>query len=187
MWGSGAEGSVGDFRLEECGELAQRLLPAEVTGLDGNEIGDVLLNHRHLGSDGNGLQRDGHFHLARKVRVIEHVAVDEQFARDKFQIGAAEGMALPGGEVPEGHSVPAAFPGLKLVDRTGETEGWQPARNGVGFQECAVDLFRPGGEDPVQFDSIRSEEHTSELQSLMRISYAVFCLKKKRKTQITQA
>src|SRR3546814_5706228 len=33
---------------------------------------------------------------------------------------------------------------------------------------------------------IRSEEHTSELQSLMRISYAVFCLKKKRtkKTQI---
>src|SRR3546814_4389946 len=30
--------------------------------------------------------------------------------------------------------------------------------------------------------SIRSEEHTSELQSLMRISYAVFCLKKKKKT-----
>src|SRR3546814_4140962 len=28
---------------------------------------------------------------------------------------------------------------------------------------------------------IRSEEHTSELQSLMRISYAVFCLKKKKK------
>src|SRR3546814_3063762 len=28
----------------------------------------------------------------------------------------------------------------------------------------------------------RSEEHTSELQSLMRISYAVFCLKKKNKT-----
>src|SRR3546814_10447222 len=30
--------------------------------------------------------------------------------------------------------------------------------------------------------SIRSEEHTSELQSLMRISYAAFCLKKKNKT-----
>src|SRR3546814_3324283 len=29
----------------------------------------------------------------------------------------------------------------------------------------------------------RSEEHTSELQSLMRISYAVFCLKKKNKSQ----
>src|SRR3546814_9490582 len=31
--------------------------------------------------------------------------------------------------------------------------------------------------------SIRSEEHTSELQSLMRISYAVFCLKKKTKNK----
>src|SRR3546814_10204956 len=30
-------------------------------------------------------------------------------------------------------------------------------------------------------DNLRSEEHTSELQSLMRISYAVFCLKKKNK------
>src|SRR3546814_4084362 len=32
-------------------------------------------------------------------------------------------------------------------------------------------------------DSMRSEEHTSELQSLMRISYAVFCLKKKTQTK----
>src|SRR3546814_10085019 len=32
----------------------------------------------------------------------------------------------------------------------------------------------------------RSEEHTSELQSLMRISYAVFCLKKKKTTQLKQ-
>src|SRR3546814_5405573 len=31
----------------------------------------------------------------------------------------------------------------------------------------------------------RSEEHTSELQSLMRTSYAVFCLKKKKKTKLT--
>src|SRR3546814_5531724 len=34
-------------------------------------------------------------------------------------------------------------------------------------------------------DSARSEEHTSELQSLMRISYAVFCLKKKKNTNNT--
>src|SRR3546814_6934495 len=32
-------------------------------------------------------------------------------------------------------------------------------------------------------EPMRSEEHTSELQSLMRISYAVFCLKKKKNTQ----
>src|SRR3546814_9481307 len=33
----------------------------------------------------------------------------------------------------------------------------------------------------------RSEEHTSELQSLMRISYAVFCLKKKKKQESSNA
>src|SRR3546814_9161675 len=42
---------------------------------------------------------------------------------------------------------------------------------------------------PVAIDDIdhleRSEEHTSELQSLMRISYAVFCLKKKKTPQST--
>src|SRR3546814_3425879 len=32
----------------------------------------------------------------------------------------------------------------------------------------------------------RSEEHTSELQSLMRISYAVFCLKKKKKKKVNK-
>src|SRR3546814_10383204 len=36
-----------------------------------------------------------------------------------------------------------------------------------------------------EVESRRSEEHTSELQSLMRISYAVFCLKKKNTTQTT--
>src|SRR3546814_8230340 len=36
---------------------------------------------------------------------------------------------------------------------------------------------------PVKRRRPRSEEHTSELQSLMRISYAVFCLKKKKKQQ----
>src|SRR3546814_2136341 len=42
----------------------------------------------------------------------------------------------------------------------------------------------PGGANALK----RSEEHTSELQSLMRISYAVFCLKKKKKsTNITNA
>src|SRR3546814_3658066 len=40
----------------------------------------------------------------------------------------------------------------------------------------AITAVSAGGETP---DEARSEEHTSELQSLMRISYAVFCLKKK--------
>src|SRR3546814_9740872 len=44
--------------------------------------------------------------------------------------------------------------------------------------DAAADLGHGGG-------SVRSEEHTSELQSLMRISYAVFCLKKKKKKKNT--
>src|SRR3546814_5821397 len=40
----------------------------------------------------------------------------------------------------------------------------------------------PARPDPVGAAMARSEEHTSELQSLMRISYAVFCLKKKNNT-----
>src|SRR3546814_6285680 len=44
-------------------------------------------------------------------------------------------------------------------------------------------LHQPVGDAPQQLRlrPARSEEHTSELQSLMRISYAVFCLKKKKK------
>src|SRR3546814_4373536 len=45
----------------------------------------------------------------------------------------------------------------------------EPLSNAVGH-DLAVEVIT------------RSEEHTSELQSLMRISYAVFCLKKKNKT-----
>src|SRR3546814_2578840 len=51
---------------------------------------------------------------------------------------------------------------------------WQPVDN------C---LLQPGTGPAIEYQMNpcpRSEEHTSELQSLMRISYAVFCLKKKK-------
>src|SRR3546814_5833436 len=69
---------------------------------------------------------------------------------------------------------PVASPSLRLCCRL----GW-PNRaysthkpNFVTFWRCFA---------PV---TLRSEEHTSELQSLMRISYAVFCLKKKTKKKL---
>src|SRR3546814_3505119 len=49
------------------------------------------------------------------------------------------------------------------------------------LQRDEIDDFRQGQGD---HGEIRSEEHTSELQSLMRISYAVFCLKKKKSKKI---
>src|SRR3546814_7167722 len=52
-----------------------------------------------------------------------------------------------------------------------------------GAECCDVVI---AGAGPFGRDLSRSEEHTSELQSLMRISYAVFCLTKKKKNQITK-
>src|SRR3546814_2619587 len=53
---------------------------------------------------------------------------------------------------------------------------WQPCAREFGEKvdpDASIFILRARGS--------RSEEHTSELQSLMRISYAVFCLKKKKK------
>src|SRR3546814_8247732 len=49
---------------------------------------------------------------------------------------------------------------------------------GSGLSDCSSRMARR----PIGVAALRSEEHTSELQSLMRTSYAVFCWKKKRTT-----
>src|SRR3546814_10269895 len=75
--------------------------------------------------------------------------------RSPLAIGVVESVG--GGAMPVGDS----SVGLRAHDRW-----WASA---VPRSGCGRGRSRPG----------RSEEHTSELQSLMRISYAVFCLKKK--------
>src|SRR3546814_8847603 len=50
------------------------------------------------------------------------------------------------------------------------------ANIGAGWMQNPVNPFAYSSMGPI----VRSEEHTSELQSLMRISYAVFCLKKNK-------
>src|SRR3546814_6748661 len=70
------------------------------------------------------------------------------------------------------HQRAAAF-GISLG--LGRADGESAAlRHGVTRVDGDVEHRR------FQLGGIRSEEHTSELQSLMRISYAVFCLKKKK-------
>src|SRR3546814_1718658 len=72
-------------------------------------------------------------------------------------------------------TVPLASASIAQVHAaTLRAEGDAPRR------EVVVMVLRPGIERQIAAD-IRSEEHTSELQSLMRISYAVFCLKKQNK------
>src|SRR3546814_2939035 len=48
-----------------------------------------------------------------------------------------------------------------------------------GFQGTLEAFIKTAAAGPIATKMLRSEEHTSELQSLMRTSYAVFCLKKK--------
>src|SRR3546814_6256333 len=56
-----------------------------------------------------------------------------------------------------------------------------PADPGADYR-VLLDAMRQAGADGIaqQSAALRSEEHTSELQSLMRTSYAVFCLEKKK-------
>src|SRR3546814_4186686 len=51
--------------------------------------------------------------------------------------------------------------------------------SGMSATETVLKLLKPGDE-VITGNDLRSEEHTSELQSLMRNSYAVYCLKKKK-------
>src|SRR3546814_5861220 len=76
-----------------------------------------------------------------------------------------------------------------LGDRRAVAVELQPVgARGLGEVQAGTQRFWHGGatgrlhpDEPA-----RSEEHTSELQSLMRISYAVFCLKKKKNITTTQ-
>src|SRR3546814_2637566 len=82
------------------------------------------------------------------------------------------------------------FPYTTLFRSTGGLPRRLPGASGerirylrtVADAEALRELMVPGGRLVVLGGGFigRSEEHTSELQSLMRISYAVFCLKKKK-------
>src|SRR3546814_6814669 len=93
-----------------------------------------------------------------------------------FGPGAAAGAAITA------PIAPLAGPFAPLVTGGGALLGGAASSLGAGWavgkaQNYVLDQF-PALEKALGQD--RSEEHTSELQSLMRISYAVFCLKKKK-------
>src|SRR3546814_7369526 len=69
-----------------------------------------------------------------------------------------------------------------IEDGLKDTEMCNLYRLKTGTEEMAA-LFNARVTKPVEWKPERSEEHTSELQSLMRNSYDVFCLKNKKITQ----
>src|SRR3546814_4203267 len=72
-------------------------------------------------------------------------------------------------------------PAKRFVRKVGEGGVMPPRKADAGLKRARH--LGPGEQVEAMF-AHRSEEHTSELQSLMRISYAVFCLKKKHTSEI---
>src|SRR3546814_5437370 len=72
---------------------------------------------------------------------------------------------------------------VRSVWLAGDDDWWFGGDNGDRLDVIAEQPRYDAG-DTAKFQ-VRSEEHTSELQSLMRISYAVFCLKKKNNSEQT--
>src|SRR3546814_2062783 len=111
-------------------------------------------------SDDNSLRHAG----ARLTAADYQTLATFRHALRKF-IAFSETEAALAGLMPQQHQ---ALLAIKAMSRSGAPSVGEVAEYLMIRPHSAVEL--------------RSEEHTSELQSLMRISYAVFCLKKKKKT-----
>src|SRR3546814_7421608 len=104
------------------------------------------------GEDGAQLARQQEAEGSADLRIVDKVRL--RFRRRHFALPLAAAQHGGGGGVAGLHRLDEAV--AVAADAEGEAAAAQPEIHG------------------------RSEEHTSELQSLMRISYAVFCLKKKK-------
>src|SRR3546814_1073361 len=101
------------------------------------------------------------------------IDIDEPVERDQQRAGEQDAERS---RVAQSHQIVAD---LAAEDHDDEAERQRPEdalRQHLDRRHAIEQLEEERDETP---DHIRSEEHTSELQSLMRISYAVFCLKKK--------
>src|SRR3546814_9801183 len=108
------------------------------------------------------------------------------FAAGWHPSGSKNGSNKPAAtvlQIPAGHAVPwhkpaptTAKPSTRRVRPA--TPDWRPPEQAARTHSANAAHGPHATSEPPR----RSEEHTSELQSLMRISYAVFCLKKKKTT-----
>src|SRR3546814_7698590 len=124
---------------------------------------------RSRSNRGRAERCDGEAECSRRARVASSVPVADVGAV-AFATGGAVGAHREDVES-------AAFARLAVLVRIAPRIGRQAAD--VAAAAVALGARQPGRRVQ-QGVQARSEEHTSELQSIMRISYAVFCLKKKK-------
>src|SRR3546814_10847549 len=85
---------------------------------------------------------------------------------------------------PSSRATETSFAAARPEDeRDGDPGSIRQARRGQAPRRARQDDDLSSDPGREVSSAVRSEEHTSELQSLMRISYAVFCLKKKKKDE----
>src|SRR3546814_10180819 len=100
-------------------------------------------------------------------RALDGAPVDIDIGKGKIPVESRQGKA---GFARVRHGLPDIVVQKRIFRRDGDIVG-MAAEPGIAIIIARIAKIRA-----------RSEEHTSELQSLMRISYAVFCLKKKKNT-----
>src|SRR3546814_39400 len=169
-----AEGARGKVPAEEGngGSAAARgSLPRE----DGilHPVGELV--PRPAAGDGPAAASHGPVGRDRSFRYVVHRApvgraLERHQRPQRRDLGPAHVRVLPQQRAPEDGGSPHEPARHRHLNAT---------RAGTPVLEVS-----PGEESMSR--SERSEEHTSELQSLMRISYAVFCLKKKKKDNISK-
>src|SRR3546814_5267176 len=118
--------------------------------------------------------------------MIERRPRHAEFARDILERRLAEAEVAEHARRGAQHFDPAVAeaivgPPARLGDGSCRHESLRCPTCGLRTRGSRPRTARPPAASASDTDA-RSEEHTSELQSLMRISYAVFCLKKKNKT-----
>src|SRR3546814_6251523 len=156
---------ISDWSSDVCSSDLQRVLSGLFKRVDGATIAAALW----------------YCDLRGVTSMSEALPRDEVIATLNDWFGAmAEPVHAHGGEVLKfiGDAMLAIFP---IADDLDRDRACHTALNAAQAALAGLDQLNQGRVEAGKPSLERSEEHTSELQSLMRISYAVFCWKKKKR------
>jgi len=153
-----------DFSLNELGKQCERLLPAEIAGLDGNGLRYSFLHDVQFGSTEHLRKRHSDLHRAGQVRVVELVGVTDPFVRDQLKVLSSEGVAESCREGRERHLESAADLGVQVVDLAGEAVWREPLDHCIRVEEGSIDSFWGCAEHVVKSDrACRHDECSFQL------------------------